>query len=95
MSDSRFGNTPGGSPFGDDAVMTTFLERLQQQIQALVPEDSVAAVLEQARSVLRQGFAEFELVPRHELDGHLAALEGLNQTIKALEQRIARLETET
>jgi len=76
----------------DDAVITSFMERLRQQIEALLPEDSVNSVLEQARSALAQGFAEFELVPRHELDAHLAALQQLTQTIKDLEQRIAELE---
>ena len=76
----------------DEAVITSFLERLQQQIQALLPEDSVDTVLEQARSALRQGFAEFELVGRHELDGHLAALEQLTQIVRDLERRIAKLE---
>ncbi len=76
----------------DEAVITSFVERLAQQIQTLFPEDTVNTVLEQAKSALRQGFAEFELVERHELDGHLAALEQLTQTIRDLEQRIAELE---
>lgn len=76
----------------DEDVITSFMERLRQQIQALLPEDSVNSVLEQARSALAQGFAEFELVPRRELDAHLAALQQLTQTIKDLEQRIAELE---
>jgi BMFP domain-containing protein YqiC len=76
----------------DDAVIGSFMERLLEQIEALLPEDSVNSVLEQARAALRQGFAEFDLVPRHELDGHLAALGQLTETIKDLEARIARLE---
>jgi BMFP domain-containing protein YqiC len=81
----------------DEAVITSFVERLQEQLQAFLPEglpeESINAVLEQARSALRQGFAEFELVPRHELDGHLQALQQLTQTVKDLERRIAELES--
>ena len=76
----------------DEAVITSFVERLAKQIQALLSEDSVNAVLEQARTALRDGFADFELVGRSELDGHLASLEQLTQTIKELEHRIAQLE---
>jgi BMFP domain-containing protein YqiC len=76
----------------DEAVITSFVERLAKQIQALLSEDSVNAVLEQARTALRDGFTDFELVGRSELDGHLASLEQLTQTIKELEHRIAQLE---
>ena len=76
----------------DEAVISSFMERLAKQIQALLPEDSVNTVLEQARTALRDGFADFELVGRSELDGHLASLQHLTQTIKELERRIARLE---
>ena len=76
----------------DEAVITSFVERLAKQIQALLPEDSVNTVLEQARTALRDGFADFELVGRSELDSHLASLEQLTQTIKELERRIAQLE---
>ena len=76
----------------DDSVITSFMERLRQQIEALLPEETVDTVLEQARSVLRMGLNEFELVGRHELDGHLAALEQLTQIVRDLERRIAKLE---
>jgi BMFP domain-containing protein YqiC len=76
----------------DDTVIATFIERLRQQIQAVLPEDSVNKVLGQAKTTLSQGFAEFELVARLELDGHLAALEQLTGTVKDLEARIAELE---
>jgi len=78
----------------DEAVITSFLERLQEQLTALLPADSVNTVLEQARTALKRGYAEFELVPRHELEGHFAALRQLTQTIKDLERRIAKLEAE-
>ena len=85
----------GDDPATGDAetVITSLMERLREQIEMLLPEDSVNSVLQQARSTLRQGFAEFELVPRRELDGHLKALKQLTDTIKDLEQRIAELET--
>lgn len=75
-----------------DALISTFLERLQQQIAGLLPRDRVDAVMDQARRTLRQGFAEFDLVPRRELDAHLATLEGLTRTVEALERRIRVLE---
>jgi BMFP domain-containing protein YqiC len=75
-----------------DALISTFLERLQQQIAGALPRDRVEAVLDQARRTLRQGFAEFDLVPRRELDTHLASLERLTRTVETLEQRIRTLE---
>ena len=76
-----------------EALITDFIERLQQQIDELLPRQSVDAVLEQARRTLRQGFAEFDLVPRRELDAHMAALEELRRTVEDLERRIRTLES--
>lgn len=75
-----------------EALVSDFIERLQQQIAGLLPRQSVEAVVEQARRTLRQGFAELDLVPRRELDGHLAALEDLRRTVEDLERRIRALE---
>lgn len=75
-----------------EALISNFIERLQQQIGELVPRQSVAAVLEQARRTMRQGFAEFDLVPRRELEAQLAALETLRHTVEDLERRIRELE---
>lgn len=75
-----------------EALITDFVERLQQQIDQLLPRQSVDAVLEQARRTLRQGFAEFDLVPRRELAAHLAILEELRRTVEDLEHRIRELE---
>jgi BMFP domain-containing protein YqiC len=78
----------------DEGVITSFMARLRQQIEAVIPEDTVDVVMGKARAALKEGFADFELVGRHELDAHLAALQQLTQTIKELEQRIARLESD-
>ncbi|HEX7037367.1 MAG TPA: accessory factor UbiK family protein [Pseudomonadales bacterium] len=75
-----------------ESLISDFVERLQQQIDRLLPRPSVDAVIEQARRTLRQGFAEFDLVPRQELEGHLAALEDLRRTVEDLEHRIRELE---
>ena len=76
-----------------EALISDFVERLQQQIGELLPRQSVDAVIEQARRTLRQGFAEFDLVPRRELDAHLASLEDLRRTVEDLERRIRQLES--
>ena len=76
-----------------DALISDFLERLQHQINDVLPRQSVDAVIEQARRVLRQGFAEFDLVPRPELEAHLTALEDLRRTVEDLERRIRKLES--
>lgn len=75
-----------------EALITDFIERLQQRIGALLPSQSVDAVLEQARRTLRQGFEDFDLVPRRELEPHMATLEELRRTVEDLERRIRELE---
>ena len=75
-----------------EALITDFIERLQQQITELVPRQSVDAVLEQARRTLHQGFSELDLVPRSELTAHLRTLEQLRDTVESLERRIRELE---
>lgn len=75
-----------------EALISDFVERLQQQIGDLLPGGSAEAVLEQARRALQQGFADFDLVPRRELDAHLAVVEELRRTVEDLERRIRDLE---
>jgi BMFP domain-containing protein YqiC len=75
-----------------DALINDFLERLQQQVAGLLPRERIDAVLEQARRAMRQGFADFDLVPRRELDAHLATLQRLMNTVEDLERRIRALE---
>jgi BMFP domain-containing protein YqiC len=77
----------------EEALISDFAERLQQRIDELLPRQSVDAVLEQARRTLRQGFADFDLVPRRELEAHLVALEELRRTVEDLERRIRTLES--
>ena len=78
----------------NDDVVGAFIERLTDQLASLVPPDSLRLVLEQARSALQRGLAEVDLVPRHELDAHLAALDRLTETMRNLERRVAILEAE-
>ena len=78
----------------NDDVVGTFIERLTAQLASLVPPDSLRLVLDQARSALQRGLAEVDLVPRHELDAHLAALDRLTETMRDLERRVAQLEAE-
>lgn len=75
-----------------EALISDFVERLAQRLGALLPRQSLDAVLEQASRTLRQGFADFDLVPRRELDSHLLALEELRRTVEDLEHRIRELE---
>lgn len=72
--------------------VSDFVERLQQQIGHLLPGQSVDAVVDQARRLLRQGFADLDLVPRRELDAHLGVIEDLRRTVEDLEHRIRTLE---
>ncbi len=76
----------------EETLIGDFAQRLKERLDDLLPRQSVDAVVEQARRTLRQGFAELDLVPRRELDGHLAALEELRRTVEDLERRIRALE---
>jgi len=76
-----------------EAVVRDFIERLQRQIGELLPAQSVDVVLDQARQALRQGIGDLELVSKYELEGHLAALRQLRETVTALELRIRALES--
>ncbi|HEY5679898.1 MAG TPA: accessory factor UbiK family protein [Pseudomonadales bacterium] len=80
---------------GNEDVVGTFIERLTEQLASLVPPDSLRLVLDQARSALQRGLAEVDLVPRHELDAHLAALDRLTETTRDLERRVAALEADS
>lgn len=75
-----------------DALISDFLDRLRRQMADAVPRERVDAVVEQARRALRQGLADFDLVSRRELEGHLQALERLTQAVESLERRIRELE---
>lgn len=75
-----------------EAFVSGVLERLQQNLASLVPDGAIDAVLEQARQGLRQGFAELDLVPRRELDAHLAVIDELRRDVEDLERRLRLLE---
>jgi BMFP domain-containing protein YqiC len=77
-----------------EALISDVVARLGQTIGGLLPGGSADAVLDQARSALRQGLDEFDLVPRRELEGHLEALESLRRTVEDLERRIRELEAD-
>jgi BMFP domain-containing protein YqiC len=90
ISDPR--RAPQERHMNQEALISDFIERLQQQLDELIPHQTIAAVLDQARRTLRQGFAEFDLVPRRELEAQLAALDSLRRTVEDLERRIGKLE---
>lgn len=75
-----------------EALISDLVERLQQRLGALLPRQSLNAVLEQVRATLRQAFAELDLVPRRELDDRVEELEQLRRTVEDLERRIRELE---
>jgi len=56
------------------------------------PEGRVRDAMERLRPALNGFLTEFELVPRRELEGYLASVERLRQTVSDLEARIADLE---
>ncbi len=76
-----------------ETLISDFAERLQERLQQLLPSHTMDAVLEQARRTLRQGFAELDLMPRRELDAHLATLEELRRTVEDLVRRVRALES--
>lgn len=75
-----------------EALISDFIERLQQQIGALLPEGRLDGVLDQARRTLHQGFADLDLVSRRELEAHLLAVDELRREVEDLERRIRDLE---
>jgi BMFP domain-containing protein YqiC len=75
-----------------EAVISGFVDRLQRQIAELLPSQSVDAVLDQVRRVLRQGFDELDLVSRRDLAGHVQSLEELRRKVERLERRVRELE---
>lgn len=58
----------------------------------MAPEGLVRDAVEGLRPALNGFLTEFELVPRRELEGYLASVERLRQTVSNLEARIADLE---
>lgn len=76
-----------------EAIITDLLERLRQQLGSAIPSQAMDAAMEQARRALHQGLAEFDLVSRRELEGHLQTLTKLQQTVERLERRIGELES--
>jgi hypothetical protein len=61
---------------------------LLEQLRGMVGERSLAAVTPALQTLLEQ----FELVPRHELEGHLRALAALEAKVAELERRLAAIE---
>lgn len=75
-----------------EAFVTDVLARLQKSMDSVLPPGSIDSVLDQARQSLRQGFAELDLVPRRELDAHLAVIDELRRDVEDLERRVRQLE---
>ncbi|MEZ5559291.1 MAG: hypothetical protein R3E86_12225 [Pseudomonadales bacterium] len=75
-----------------DALISDIIERLQSQLRGLAPTQTIETVLEQARGAMGHALADFDLVSKRELEGHLRALEHLNAKVAELEQRLRELE---
>ena len=68
--------------------LDTLIGRLRDALGGLAPD----AAFERMRPVLDGFFEQFQLVPRHEYDAHLASMAKLERTVSELEDRIADLE---
>ena len=77
-----------------ETIVTDLMNRLRDQLSSAVPSQALDAAMDQARRVLHQGLAEFDLVSRQELDAHLNTLVQLQQTVERLERRIGELESQ-
>ena len=77
-----------------ETIVTDLMNRLRDQLSSAIPSQTLDAAMDQARRVLHQGLAEFDLVSRQELDAHLNTLVQLQQTVERLERRIGELESQ-
>ena len=77
-----------------ETIVTDLMNRLRDQLSSAIPSQTLDAALDQARRVLHQGLAEFDLVSRQELDAHLNTLAQLQQTVERLERRVGELESQ-
>ena len=77
-----------------ETIVTDLMNRLRDQLSSAIPSQTLDAAMDQARRVLHQGLAEFDLVSRQELDAHLNTLAQLQLTVERLERRIGELESQ-
>lgn len=68
--------------------LDTLLTRLREALGELAPEP----LLQRMKPVVESFLSQFQLVPKHEYDVHMKAIDRLEQTVAALEKRIDSLE---
>ena len=68
--------------------LDTLLTRLREALGELTPEP----LLQRMKPVVESFLSQFQLVPKHEYDAHMKAIDRLEQTVAALEKRIDSLE---
>ncbi|TDJ29067.1 MAG: hypothetical protein E2O61_09365 [Gammaproteobacteria bacterium] len=66
----------------------TLMARIRDVLGGLTPEP----LMERLNASLEGFFEQFQLVSKRELEGHIASIEQLKNTIADLEQRMAKLE---
>jgi hypothetical protein len=70
----------------------SFLEDLQQRIDALIAATPAADLQKNLKALLTQQFARLELVTREEFDTQRRVLARSREKLEALEKRVAELE---
>jgi hypothetical protein len=71
---------------------TAFLDDLQQRLAALVEGTPAADLQRNLKALLRQQFAQLDLVTREEFDAQLRVLARTREKLVDLERRLAELE---
>jgi len=71
---------------------TTFLNDLQNKVEALIAGTPAAELQRNLKALLTQQFARLELVTREEFDTQLKVLGRTREKLEALEARVAQLE---
>jgi hypothetical protein len=70
----------------------SFLDDLQQRIDALIAATPAADLQKNLKALLTQQFARLELVTREEFDTQRRVLARSREKLEALEKRVAELE---
>ena len=79
---------PGNPSQPPENPLDALFNTLRSTLGELAPDP----LLDRMQPVVERFLAEFQLVPKKEYDGHMAALARLEDTVAALEARISELE---
>jgi hypothetical protein len=71
---------------------TSFLDDLQQKLQALLADTPAEDLRRNLKALLTQQFARLELVTREEFDTQSKVLARTRAKLEALEERVAEME---